>query len=189
MLQVEGRLLQPPFILYDRKEYAEPSRGQWDITRYKLLEAKGMDNWVLIDFCRTDERSISKFVNELISQGASKGMDIRPPHEIVRKQPRTDSEIRKLLLDLKQHFGSLQLILIILDERMPPRKFSAVVYREVKKVGDTEIGVPTQCVRQLNVNKANGSTVGNICLKINAKLGGINHTVIMEGKCILRILR
>ena len=182
MLQVEGRILQPPLILYDGDKCAEPSRGQWDITRYKLLQAKGMENWVLIDFCRTYDDKITAFVRELISQGASKGMDIKPPHEIVHRQPRTDTEIRKLMLDLKQHFGSLQLFLIILDERMPPRKFSAVVYREVKKVGDTEIGVPTQCVRQMNVNKANGSTVGNICLKINAKLGGVNHGIIMAGE-------
>ena len=184
MLQVDGRVLAPPFILYDGNKLAEPSRGQWDITQYQLLQAKGMDSWVLIDLCRTYDENIKKFVSELMKQGASKGMDIRPPRETVKQQLRTDSEIRKLLLDLKQHFGSLQLILVILDERMPPKKFSAVVYREVKKVGDTEIGVPTQCVRQQNVNKANGSTVGNICLKINAKLGGVNHSIVMEGEYI-----
>ena len=182
MLNCDGRVLQPPFILYDNDKTAEPSKGQWDITRYKLLQAKPMSQWVLIDFVRTRNDAIDGFIRELIGQGGSKGMSIDGPLEVIKREPRTDTDVRKLLLDLKEHFGNLQLILIIIDEKMPPRKFSSVVYREIKKVGDTEIGVPTQCVKQINVNKANGSTVGNICLKINAKLGGVNHSIIMNGK-------
>ncbi|KAI6650883.1 putative translation initiation factor 2c [Oopsacas minuta] len=189
MLRVDGRVLQPPQILYDQEARAEPSRGQWDITRYKLLQAKPMDSWIVIDFCRTDDRNISNFVRELIHQGGSKGMVIKPPREIIQRQPKTDTEIRKLLIELKQYFGVLQMIVVILDEKMQPRKFSSVVYREVKKVGDTEIGVPTQCVKQFNVNKANGSTVGNICLKINAKLGGVNHSIIMEGTPTAQLMK
>ena len=185
MLRVEGRVLQPPRILYKDNTKADPRGGQWDITHYQLLQAKTMSHWVLLDLVRTSVGSIDKFVGELQRQAFAKGMKIELPVEIVRKEPRTDKEIRKILLDLKKNFGNLELILVIMDERMPPRKFSFVVYREVKKVGDTEIGVPTQCVKKLNVDKANGSTVGNICLKINAKLGGVNHTVIMEGELIL----
>ena len=182
MLKVEGRVLMPPYILYDNNKRAEPSRGQWDITRYRLLQAKPMSHWVVIDFVRTREDAIRGFVRELIAQGGSKGMAIAEPLEVIKREPRSDTDVRNLLLEVKNYFGELQLIIIILDERMQPRRFSSVVYREVKKVGDTEIGVPTQCVKQTNVIKANGSTVGNICLKINAKLGGVNHTIIMEGK-------
>ena len=187
MLRVEGHVLQPPRILYKDNTKADPRGGKWDITHYQLLQAKTMSHWVLLDLVRTSVGSIDKFVGELQRQAFAKGMKIELPVEIVKKEPRTDKEIRKILLDLKKNFGNLELILVIMDERMPPRKFSFVVYREVKKVGDTEIGVPTQCVKKLNVDKANGSTVGNICLKINAKLGGVNHTVIMEGELILHV--
>ena len=36
------------------------------------------------------------------------------------------------------------------------------------------LGVATQCVQGRNVARPNPQTLSNICLKINAKLGGIN---------------
>ena len=45
---------------------------------------------------------------------------------------------------------------------------------EVKRVGDTMLGIATQCVQAKNVMKLNPQTISNLCLKINAKLGGIN---------------
>lgn len=45
---------------------------------------------------------------------------------------------------------------------------------EVKRVGDTALGIATQCVQAKNVTKCQPPTLSNLCLKINAKLGGIN---------------
>ena len=45
---------------------------------------------------------------------------------------------------------------------------------EVKRVGDTMLGIATQCVQAKNVTRLNPQTLSNLCLKINAKLGGIN---------------
>ena len=49
---------------------------------------------------------------------------------------------------------------------------------EVKRVGDTQIGVATQCVQVRNVTKINLQTLSNLCLKINVKLGGINSIIV-----------
>jgi hypothetical protein len=48
------------------------------------------------------------------------------------------------------------------------------VYAEVKRVGDTLLGMATQCVQMKNVNKPSPQTLSNLCLKINVKLGGVN---------------
>ena len=45
---------------------------------------------------------------------------------------------------------------------------------EVKRVGDNLLGVCTQCIDLKNASKCNTSTINNLCLKINAKLGGTN---------------
>ena len=53
-------------------------------------------------------------------------------------------------------------------------------YNEVKRLGDTAggIAVATQCVLSNTVQrKCNPATLGNICLKINARLGGMNSIV------------
>ena len=46
----------------------------------------------------------------------------------------------------------------------------------IKNVCDLKLKVVTQCVRARNVERVNRSTLDNILLKINAKVGGINNT-------------
>ena len=49
---------------------------------------------------------------------------------------------------------------------------------EVKRVGDTVLGLATQCVQAKNVNKTSPQTLSNLCLKINVKLGGVNSILV-----------
>ncbi|CAG0893312.1 unnamed protein product [Cyprideis torosa] len=49
---------------------------------------------------------------------------------------------------------------------------------EVKRVGDTVLGMATQCVQAKNVNKTSPQTLSNLCLKINVKLGGVNAILV-----------
>ena len=45
-------------------------------------------------------------------------------------------------------------------------------------MGDTLIGLATQCVQSKNVNKTSPQTLSNLCLKINVKLGGVNNILV-----------
>jgi eukaryotic translation initiation factor 2C len=72
---------------------------------------------------------------------------------------------------LKSTFQSLQLVVVVLPGKTP-------VYAEVKRVGDTVLGMATQCVQAKNVNKTSPQTLSNLCLKINVKLGGINSILV-----------
>uniref|UniRef100_A0A8C9F4Y2 Argonaute4 n=1 Tax=Pavo cristatus TaxID=9049 RepID=A0A8C9F4Y2_PAVCR len=45
-------------------------------------------------------------------------------------------------------------------------------------LGDTLLGMATQCVQVKNVVKTSPQTLSNLCLKINAKLGGINNVLV-----------
>jgi len=56
-------------------------------------------------------------------------------------------------------------------------RFSEFV-AEVKRVGDTVLGMATQCVQAKNVNKTSPQTLSNLCLKINVKLGGVNSILV-----------
>lgn len=56
--------------------------------------------------------------------------------------------------------------------------FFVFVAAEVKRVGDTVLGMATQCVQAKNVNKTSPQTLSNLCLKINVKLGGINSILV-----------
>lgn len=49
---------------------------------------------------------------------------------------------------------------------------------EVKRVGDTLLGIATQCAQTKNINKISILTISNLCLKIN----GINSIIVPEMK-------
>ena len=92
---------------------------------------------------------------------------------------------------LKSSFPTLQLVVVVLPGKTP-------VYAEVKRVGDTLLGMATQCVQvrssslchlphryliihylqAKNVNKTSPQTLSNLCLKINVKLGGVNSILV-----------
>uniref|UniRef100_A0A2K6U652 Argonaute RISC catalytic component 3 n=1 Tax=Saimiri boliviensis boliviensis TaxID=39432 RepID=A0A2K6U652_SAIBB len=57
-------------------------------------------------------------------------------------------------------------------------KFCISSIAEVKRVGDTLLGMATQCVQVKNVIKTSPQTLSNLCLKINVKLGGINNILV-----------
>ena len=44
----------------------------------------------------------------------------------------------------------------------------------IKQFGDKMCGIPTQCVLKSTLDKSGRATLVNICLKVNAKLGGVN---------------
>ncbi len=48
----------------------------------------------------------------------------------------------------------------------------------MKRVGDTVLGLATQCIQVKNVNKTSPQTLSNLCLKINVKLGGVNNILV-----------
>lgn len=80
-------------------------------------------------------------------------------------------QVEPMFKYLKQNFQGLQLIVIVLPGKTP-------VYAEVKRVGDTVLGVATQCVQAKNVIKTTPQTLSNLCLKMNVKLGGVNSILV-----------
>ena len=48
----------------------------------------------------------------------------------------------------------------------------------MKRVGDTVLGIATQCVQAKNVIKTTPQTLSNLCLKVNVKLGGVNSILL-----------
>src|SRR3982751_3549341 len=52
---------------------------------------------------------------------------------------------------------------------------NADLYQEIKRIGDTVIGVVTQCMQKKFISFQNPQYLANLCLKINVKLGGSNN--------------
>lgn len=82
--------------------------------------------------------------------------------------------------DWLKRFPKLQLILVVV-----PPKNNKEMYAEMKRVGDNLLGIPTQCVKLKQVEDAKPQVCANLSLKINAKLGGVNHVIDPKVKSLV----
>lgn len=94
----------------------------------------------------------------------------------IRDQEESAAEnIRSLTDCFEKDFKDCEIVLVVIPAKI------CHVYGHVKQAAELKIGMLTQCVTQGNFNPQPNridSIVGNIVLKINSKLGGINHTVV-----------
>ncbi|XP_041507816.1 protein argonaute-4 isoform X3 [Microtus oregoni] len=123
--------------------------------------------------CNVTRRPAShqtSFTDQLRKISKDAGMPIQGQPCFCKYAQGADS-VEPMFKHLKMTYVGLQLIVVILPGKTP-------VYAEVKRVGDTLLGMATQCVQVKNVVKTSPQTLSNLCLKINAKLGGINNVLV-----------
>lgn len=172
---LDGRILPAPKILMDNE--FEPRSGVWDPRNHTFFQAANLDVWAVVNYDASfiKQDVLRKFLILLRDMGRERGMGVKPP-ELMRDFHNPNPE--KDLHDIKQRYPKVQLILIVL-----PR--FGDYYPRVKKVGDREVKIITQCVQGGNVQKCSPPTVGNILLKINAKLGGTNNILGISSRPIV----
>ena len=174
MVEIKGRVLQPPNIEYDgRAIQPNENKGCWEMKGCKFYKGALVNNWVLIcSILRCNGRDCDKFSRELYRQAILMGIDMKQCQRIkhVDKSHNIITALEDIVADYRD---SLNLVVAIIDKKGSD-------YLSIKMFGDSVAGiaVPTQCVLDSTVQrKCNAATLGNICLKINAKLGGSNSIV------------
>ncbi|KAL1481593.1 hypothetical protein MTO96_000292, partial [Rhipicephalus appendiculatus] len=174
MMELTGRVLPAPELLCggSTQQRVEPRKGVWDMRGKKFYEPAVLDTWALACFapreiCRED--TLRGFIQALraIAIDAGMSMNVQPCMCDYFKEI---NQVEPVFRDLKSTFPGLQLLVVVLPGKTP-------IYAEVKRVGNTVLGVATQCVYFRNVTTLDEQILSNLCLKINAKLGGINCIV------------
>ncbi|XP_076639540.1 protein argonaute-1 [Colletes latitarsis] len=182
MVEVRGRILAPPKLQYggrvsslggQSKQQAMPTQGVWDMRGKQFFTGVEIRVWAIACFApqRTvRDDAIRLFIAQLQRISNDAGMPILGQPCFCKYATGPD-QVEPMFKYLKMTFASLQLVCVILPGKTP-------VYAEVKRVGDTLLGMATQCVQAKNVNKTSPQTLSNLCLKINVKLGGINNILV-----------
>ncbi|XP_028452725.1 protein argonaute-3 isoform X3 [Sander lucioperca] len=170
MLQYGGRVSSEPFM---NRTVATPSHGVWDMRGKQFHTGVEIKMWAIACFatqrqCR--EEILKSFTDQLRKISKDAGMPIQGQPCFCKYAQGADS-VEPMFRHLKNTYAGLQLIIVILPGKTP-------VYAEVKRVGDTLLGMATQCVQVKNVVKTSPQTLSNLCLKINVKLGGINNILV-----------
>ncbi|KAJ7854324.1 argonaute-like protein [Mycena olivaceomarginata] len=191
MMVIPARELRPPRLTYS-KGNANVRNGSWNIMDVKLHRGAVVANWVVLVV--RDGQEILQGANDdrlktLVTRFGDKlrksGMQIPPGLPNLRATPPLQGlqdasrdgalvEIRKILTTIIKEAGNRKpsFILVLLSNR------DNYIYPGIKRMGDVDLGVHTihmQLSKALGDERKQDQYLSNVCLKVNSKLGGINH--------------
>lgn len=178
MVTVPARVLPPPTVSYhpsSKEPIITPKEGAWNLRDKMLAQGVILRSWAVVAFGNEHDypaASIHQFLQLLIQTCQECGLFVenrQPP--ISYAQP--SSNLERTLIDAYMVAGNTflerpQLLICILPNTAVP------LYAEIKRVSDTVIGIPTQCIQAKHMFAAKRQYCANVCLKINVKLGGMN---------------
>ncbi|PIL23265.1 Argonaute [Ganoderma sinense ZZ0214-1] len=180
VVSLQARVLDPPTLMYGLESdqpTVTPRHGAWNMVDKKCYQPATIDRWVVVVYER-EERfnrdAAQGMVKNILQQFTALGIVCNEEDPVVIWERPTN--IAGSLQDagtkvIEKHLNEGQgpdLMIVVLPES------SADMYQSVKHFGDITRGIATQCLRSAKCIRANKQYFTNVCLKINAKLGGIN---------------
>ncbi|KAI7849000.1 Piwi domain-containing protein [Circinella umbellata] len=175
MATVQARILPTPQIAYNKDSKGGvfvPQGGAWNLVGKKVAQGATLKSWSVVNFHNgLPLPVIQNFLRTLVQVFIEKGMNVvnrQPTITNADPQGNIDNILKECFVKAgKQANSQPQLMLCILPVR-------STLYNEIKRVTETVIGVPTQCVMSKKVSDNNNQYCTNVSLKVNVKLGGMN---------------
>ena len=190
MTVIPGRELQPPSVTY-KKGAPRVANGSWNIMDVKFHHGAKMGNWKVLvvrddvaalSFSGPADPRLHGFIKAFADKCRNSGMDIGTGPPVTKPTAqlphiREDPGRRRALTFIEQAiegFGDprgISFILVLLQKR------DDFIYPGIKRLCSVKFGVRTQCLLLDKALKEKGQDqyLSNVALKVNTKLGGINH--------------
>ena len=192
MTRLTGRILDPPSLEYKLTGSGKLSRnivtipktnpGVWRQDKNMYLDGSNVENWALLDLAKLDDTQHKLVVTGFVKIGKENGITFgdRPGRvtsnmrDMEQAMATIEEKLNKIVAMFKEKDKRLDLVLIIFPFK------AGCLYDKIKQLGDMKLDITTQCCLRSNLfkmDKLNTQVIANLCLKINAKLGGINHVL------------
>ncbi|KAL1754636.1 Piwi domain-containing protein [Schizophyllum commune] len=202
-IQVESRTLAAPTMQYGIKpgprpqaETMTPMGGAWNMKGKRFFKAMPLNSWAVLvveDKSRFPLDALKSLIIGLKKEATNCGMlPVKDPvlSEHVSPQQSITKRLEELPARLRANKLPLpQIVILVLpfngDERWTEVKkyarshLNRGVLTNSSAAGATSLfrGVATQCLKAQKSARANSQYWANVCMKINAKLGGINAII------------
>ncbi|KAE9027693.1 hypothetical protein PR003_g12662 [Phytophthora rubi] len=177
--RIQAHVIDAPTLLF--KNVSErPTGGQWSLRGKKFVEGIPVRNWGVIVAANVSERDIHLFIVKLADSGDQCGLPFEDKSPmLIRQDQHRGAQVGDLMKMCYQELerrgaGPPQFLLVILQSKNSP------VYGDVKRMSDTVLGLPSQCIVSQNLPRANPQLCANVCLTVNAKLKGKSHVLLDE---------
>uniref|UniRef100_A0A8D8WZL0 Protein argonaute-2 n=1 Tax=Cacopsylla melanoneura TaxID=428564 RepID=A0A8D8WZL0_9HEMI len=167
MERVNARILPPPTVGYDNNRTILVQKGVWRAD--KFIKPTKITSWAYVNMVHGRPPNWRSLCDNFPGGANSVGMEFpKNPSMVFEDQRENNRNLHNVFAQCKQK--GVQVVFVAVPN-------SGDVYSKVKQVAELEVGVLTQCLREKTLFKMNPATTGNILLKLNAKLNGINHYV------------
>ncbi|EPQ60238.1 Piwi-domain-containing protein [Gloeophyllum trabeum ATCC 11539] len=166
--RLRGRLLFAPDLEFGNQAkltFRPQETGVWNVTKYQFAVPMAIKTWVIINLSSLQDAVVHALGQELRNAMNARGMYVQQPPLLDRMASPDSETMKRAFLSRPKP----DLAIFILPRNSPD------LYRLVKRLGDIDLGLVTQCVTE--GKSYNNQYCNNLALKINVKLGGVNSFV------------
>ena len=185
-LEVLGRVLPKPTVVYSTKTAHVNDRAQWDFGDAKFVVGAHLDRWVVLvikdnhrgsEFTGVTDPTLREAVSAFRVMCNHKGMNITgdPTYTVVQLPPKTAG-------DPTREHAITGIGAVLLREKPKPQAVlvtlasgDELVYQGIKHLCDVLLDVTTMCVLPSKFRASRPQYLSSLALKLNMKLGGTNH--------------
>ncbi|XP_011056359.1 PREDICTED: protein argonaute-2-like [Acromyrmex echinatior] len=185
MQMVDARVLPPPGLKYANSTITV-ERGVWRLQRFNQAKSLGPNSWSILTLINETikeppDSDLQTFIDILKSNARIVGMTIGKP--ITQNGKKINTNDLRSITNYFNEYKHLQLIIVVIPDN------TDVIYGNVKKITEMDIGVLTQCIKYKTVKscinpKTSVTTTKNLLQKINSKLNGVNHILDKMPSCL-----
>ncbi|KAJ1658767.1 hypothetical protein IWQ61_002036 [Dispira simplex] len=179
-----ARVLPMPELKYKQSsngrvtdQLVVPTGGSWNMMKKRVNRSCFIKDIGVLVVSRNNNANsmIQSFIENLLKQMSFLGIGYNGNQNPHTMYSNSLYDIAPALQNLHREMQGQRgkndsMIFVILDNEFK----SSVVYGEVKRVSDTLLGIPTQCVLMSKLYNARPQYFANLLLKVNVKLGGLN---------------
>lgn len=171
MITYDARLLEAPEVQFSNVS-ERPFNGAWNLRDKRLVDGATLLSWGVVVEANVPKHTLQRFLDTLCDVGCKSGLNIETRNPVVIESQEYRAPIEELMVicakESANKFGTqAQLIMVV------KRDGNVGSYGDIKRVSDTVLGIPSQCVLSKNLSKG-PQYCANVCLKINMKLSGKN---------------
>lgn len=190
MAVIPARILPKPGLTYSNKvQPAIDDRASWNLRDIRFSVGARLEKWAVLligdghrrdEFAGPQDPELRSVIQGFMAMCRTSGMNVAeelPPSVAVdlppvnRADPLRKSAIAIIRETLRKLKSKPNLVLVMLSNG------DKNIYEGLKHLCDVYLGVATVCVHVAKIRKEKGQRqyFANVALKVNMKLGGVNH--------------
>lgn len=154
---VNARVIEPPELQFETS-VGKSTGGSWSLRGKRIVDWAVLHKWGIVVTANMSEEKVHEFVSKLIDAARKMGLTVEDDQPcIVRADHYAGTQAEDLMRMCfstleERDKGEPQLIVVVKEARTDG------LYDTIKRVSDTVLGVPSQCILASNARRATSSS-------------------------------